>query len=78
MARHASLGRGDACEIAFFRGSVAVAAIYAQLRNVMAVAKRHRLLANNLRLSHIGGSFNCEENPGRRSNHENGAENGNL
>ena len=78
MAGHAGLGGRDPCKATLFYRSVAVAAIDAELGNVMTVAERHRLLPHNPGLGYIRRAFNCEESPGSTRDYEHRAEDSNL
>lgn len=73
MAGHARFGGRNAGKIAFLHGSVAIAAIKPELRDVVAMAEGHRLLEHDVRARHVRRAFERAESPEQQADKKDAA-----
>src|SRR5205823_805588 len=78
MTIHANLGRGKAREFGVFDSGVTIAAVDAQAVDVMLMAKRHRLIADNAHAGDVIGAHIFGPRPAQPSHDEDAAEDADL
>jgi len=78
MTVHTSLGRWDSGKREFLDRSMAIAAIYSVIANVVLVTKLNRLLAREECLGVIGRPVKLKKHPDQNCGEKDGAKDGRL